>query len=76
MSLCAAAAYPIEMVNMVLLDAQPKVVIVSPTFHDNVKDSAASVLHLVPQWEESLMSEAEAAAAFTAPIMVSKCDRK
>jgi hypothetical protein len=65
-----AAAYPIEMVNMVLADAQPKVVIVSPTFHDNVKDAAMPVLQLVPGWEDSLMSSEEAATALTHPVMV------
>ena len=55
---------------MVLADAQPKVVIVSPTFHDNVKDAAMPVLQLVPGWEDSLMSSEEAATALTHPVMV------
>lgn len=64
------AAYPIEMVNMVLQDAQPKVVIVSPKFFDNVKDAGVSVLQLVPDWEAALPSVEDAAAAFVAPVMV------
>jgi hypothetical protein len=68
--MCLTAAYPIEMVNMVLQDAQPKVVIVSPTFFPNVKDAGVSVLELVPTWEDTLVSSADAAAAFVAPVMV------
>ena len=60
---------------MVLQDAQPKVVIVSPNFYSNVKDAAPPVMQLVPEWEDSIMSSAEAAAAFTPPVMVSECLR-
>jgi hypothetical protein len=59
------------MVNMVLQDAQPKVVIVSPSFFPNVQDAGVPVLQLVPGWEDSLLPSAEeAAAAFTDPVMV------
>ena len=64
------AAYPIEMVNMVLQDAQPKVVIVSPVFFSNVKDSGIPVLELSAGWEDSLMTIAKAKSTFINPVMV------
>lgn len=58
------------MVNMVLQDAQPMVVIVSSNFFSNVKEAGVSVLELKPDWEDSLLSQAEAAAVFVPPVMV------
>jgi non-ribosomal peptide synthetase component F len=64
------AAYPLEMVNMVLQDAQPKVVIVSPEYCCNVKGAVTSVMEPVPGWEDSLLSTDEATAALIHHDMV------
>jgi non-ribosomal peptide synthetase component F len=49
------AAYPMEMVQMVLQDALPSVVIVSTEYAANVSNCSASVLELVSNWQDMLL---------------------
>lgn len=63
------AAYPMEMVTMVLQDAQPKVVIVSAEYHKNVENSTASVVVLEEGWENSLPSLCDSKSMFNPPVM-------
>ena len=61
------AAYPMEMVQMVLQDALPSVVIVSTDYAANVSNCAANVLELIPNWQETLFPPD--AAELVSPIM-------